>query len=71
MVKREQFINKLHELKYKFKKECDRTSLWKRGVHRLFLPRTALLSEEWVRQTLAQCDVKQPDIDAFIRSANS
>ena len=71
MIPREKFINKLRELGYTFKRDCDRTYLWRRGVHRVFVPKKSTVSEEWARQTLRQCGVSDAEIDKFVRAANA
>ncbi len=44
MLKRERVINKLRELGYSFKREAPSTFIYKRGSHRVFVPKT-----DWYR----------------------
>ncbi len=69
MLKRERVINKLRELGYSFKREAPSTFIYKRGSHRVFVPKTDLVSESWVRATLFTCNCNQQEIDDFIRAA--
>lgn len=69
MLKRERIINILHELEYKFKRDTPRGSIWRNGTHAVFLPKTAKVSETWLRATLQTCGCKPSDIDEFVRAA--
>lgn len=66
MITRQHFVNKLRELEYHFKKQYKRVSLWKKGTHRVMVPRTDLLSPAWVRWTLKQCGETDEAINKFI-----
>lgn len=70
MIAREKFINKLRELGYSYSRDCDRTTMWRRGTHRVFVRKTAAVREAWVRATLQQCGLDSEAIEVFIRSAS-
>jgi len=69
MLKRERFVNKLRELGYKFKKETPATHLYRCGTHPVFVPKTDLLTETYVRITLQTCNCGTDEIEAFVRAA--
>jgi len=69
MLKRERFVNKIRELGYSLKKETPATHLYKRGTHPVFVPKTDLVSETYVRATLETCKCSLDEIEAFIRNA--
>ena len=71
MLKRERVINKLREIGYAFKKEAPSTYIYKRGTHRVFVPKTDLVSEAWVRATLGTCNCTPAEIEEFIRIAKA
>jgi hypothetical protein len=68
VIPREAFCNKLHELKYSFKRQADRVCLYKRpnDPHYVTVPRRDLLDEQYVRRTLQQCGCRAAEIEAFI-----
>jgi hypothetical protein len=68
MVRRENFINKIRELKYTFKTRQKRTQLWRKvgGTHRLSVPLCDLLEDDYVSSTLLQCGCRPDDIKAFL-----
>jgi hypothetical protein len=68
---RDHFINKLRELGYSYRGETKRTQKWKRGTHRVNLPRNSVLAEDWCRMTLRQCGVDDVEIESFIRACNT
>jgi hypothetical protein len=69
MLKRERVINKLRELGYAFKKEAPSTYIYRKGTHRVFLPKTDFVSETWARATLNTCGCKADEIEEFVRIA--
>ena len=71
MPPRGPFIIKLRELRYSYRGETERTTKWRRGAHVVYLPKSSILSEEWVRATLRQAGVPEDEIAAFLRSSNS
>lgn len=65
---RDHLINKLRELGFSFRKECDRTSMWRRssdGV-RVFVPRNAEVKDENVTAILDQCGLTTDEIKRFL-----
>lgn len=71
MLKRDRIINKLRELGYSFKREAPNTYIWRRGSHRVFVPKTDQVSETWARATLASCGCVAKEIDSFIQAARA
>lgn len=71
MLKRERVINKLRELGYSFKKETPNTYIYKRKTHRVFVPKTELVSEAWTGVTLGTCGCKPGEIEEFVRIAKA
>jgi hypothetical protein len=69
MLKRERVINKLRDLGYVFKREAPNRFIYKRGSHRVFVPKTDLVSETWVLATLFTCGCKQQEAEEFVRIA--
>lgn len=69
MLKRERAVNKLRELGYSFKREAPSTYIYRKGTHRVFVPKTDLVSESWARITLQTCGCKAMEIEDFIRAA--
>jgi hypothetical protein len=70
-LRRERFINKLRELDYHFARQTDRTYVWRRGVHHVYVPQKELLPLTYVRQTLKQCGLSESDIEMFIGTATA
>lgn len=70
-VSREHLINKLRELGYKFKRDCWRVSMYKRGTHRVEVRKRDFLDEDAVRSMLRQCGQSPEEIDAFIKCTRS
>ena len=70
MIERHQFIAKLRELGYSYKKDTKRGQLYRKtgGTHRVWLPSTKLLDPVYVRSTLNQIECSPEDIEAFIMS---
>ena len=50
MATREHVVNKIKEMGYHFKRDCWRVGVFKKGTHRLEVPKRDILSDEWVRQ---------------------
>lgn len=73
MVRRQNFINKIHELKYKYKTKQKRTDLWRKigGTHYISVPLRDLLEEEFVICSLKQAGVPQDEIKSFIACAKA
>lgn len=68
MVHREAFINKLHELRYTYKKQQLRTQLWRKrgGTHVIFVPLCDLLEDDWVTGVLRQAGLSDADVKSFL-----
>jgi hypothetical protein len=68
MIRRESFINKLHELNYSYKSQQKRTYLYRKngGTHCISVPMRDLLTEEYVRSTLTQAGCEKDEIEQFI-----
>jgi hypothetical protein len=71
MVRRESFINKIREIGYSYKNQQLRTQLWrKRGsTHRMFVPLTDKLEDDYVTGALRQAGVSDADIKSFLAVA--
>jgi hypothetical protein len=71
MVPRLSFINKLRELNYTYKTKAKRTSLWRKigGSHRIALPLSEMLTDEYVMSTLRQAGCQEDEIRTFLTSA--
>lgn len=68
VIRREHFCNKLKELGYRYKRETDRVSLWKKPGNPSFVtvPRRDLVDEDYVRATLRMSGCNRQDIETFI-----
>jgi hypothetical protein len=68
MIRRECFLNKIHELKYAYKEQLKRTQMYRKigGTHCIFVPMRDLLDDEFVASALYQAGCKQEDIQQFI-----
>ncbi|MFI5089162.1 MAG: hypothetical protein ACHP7P_03790 [Terriglobales bacterium] len=73
MVRREAFINKIRALNYTYKSTQKRTYLYRKvgGTHRIFVPMSDLLEDDYVTSTLRQAGLKPDEIAAFLASAKS
>jgi hypothetical protein len=71
MAKREQVINKLKERGYKFKTESERVLVFKKGTHRLEIPRRDLLDEKWIRSAFRQAGMTNEEITEFLRQCTN
>lgn len=68
MIRREHFCNKRKELGYRYKRETDRVSLWKKPGNPSFVavPCRDLVDEDYVRATLRMCGCSPQDVETFI-----
>ena len=73
MVRREQFINKIRELGYKFKLQRKRVYIWRRvgGTHFIPVPKADLLEDPYVTSALKQAGLTDEQIKVFIASTKS
>ena len=71
MLPRKSFLNKLRELKYVYSGETENTQKYKRGTHRVYVPKNVQLDDEWVLATLRQCGCNEVDIANFVRAAKA
>lgn len=62
-------INKLREWKFSFRRQCDRTNMWRNGAQRVFVPMKDLIPCAWVRSQFRQLDMPEAEIEAFIGSS--
>jgi len=71
MIRREAFINKIRELNYTFKLQQKRTYLWRKinGTHYIPVPKADLLEDEFVKNSLRQAGLSDPEIQAFLKIA--
>ena len=67
-TRRSQFVTKLKGLRYKFHDETDRTYVFRRGEHRVYVPKRLDLDDEWVESTLRACGCTEEDIHAFLQA---
>lgn len=68
MIKREQLINKLRELGYKYKRQSDRVEIYARGTQRVLLPRRDLIPVALAQILVRQAGASESDALAFIRA---
>jgi hypothetical protein len=66
-TRREQAINKLKEHGYRFKRDAWRVTVFKKGTHRVEVPKRDILSDEWVRSAFRQAGMSVEEIAEFIR----
>ncbi len=69
MVRRDNFINKLRELGYKYKDQSDRMHEYKLvgGTNRIHIRKKEdPLSDEYVRSVLRQCGCRPEEIERFL-----
>ena len=71
MVPRDQFINKLRAIGYTYKKKRKKVALWRKkgGTHLVAIRNNKVLSDAYVRSTLAQCGVGEKEIEEFLHAA--
>ncbi len=69
MILRDQFINKLRELGYTYKRSGPNADLWRKkgSIHRVALPRRKQLAEATVQSILRQCGCSDEEIREFLR----
>ena len=69
-VPRDQFINKLRELGYGYKRSGKNHDIWKKngGTHRVTVPRSATFAEIYVRSTLGQIGCDAGEIEDYLKS---
>lgn len=70
---REHLINKLRELGFTFRRDCDKTSMWCRAADgiRVFLPRNNQVKDENVKAILQMAGVPDEEIKRFIGVSKS
>ncbi len=73
VISRSHFVNKLRDLDYTYKSRQKRTDLWRKrgGTHRIFVPLTNSLEDEFVVSSLRQAKCGDDEIKAFIAAAKS
>lgn len=71
MATREQVINKIKEMGYRFKRDAWRVSVFKKqgGTHRIEVPKRDIISDEWVRGAFRQAGMSAEEITSFLRQA--
>ena len=71
MVSRQSFVNKIRELNYRYKNQQKRTQLWRHAgsTHRIFVPLSDNLADEYVRSQLRQTGLlSTEEIEKFVGS---
>jgi len=73
MVRRETFLNKIRELDYTYKSQQKRTQLYRKkgGTHRMFVPLSDFLEDDFVVSSLRQAGLKESEIQSFLSVAKS
>ena len=68
MIKRKNFLSKIRELRYSFKKSQKRTELYRKSgtTDYIHLPKSAQLHESYVRHTLKFAGLSDEEIRKFI-----
>ena len=71
MATREQVINKIKEMGYRFKRNAWRVTIFKKagGTHRIEVPVRDIISDEWVWSTFRQAGLSKEEIESFLRQA--
>ena len=69
MATREEVINKLKEVGYRFKRNAWRVTIFKKqgGTHRVEVPVRDIISDEWVRNAFRQVGLSKDEIESFLR----
>jgi hypothetical protein len=73
LTTREQFINKIRALGYSFKRQAKRVQLYRKqgGTHRIAVPQSDLLEDEFVESALKQAGCPPAEIRAFLSASKS
>jgi hypothetical protein len=73
VISRQQYINKLRELDYTFKRQAKRVDLWRKrgGTHYIAVPQTDRLEDEFVTSSLRQAGRSPEEIHAFLAACKS
>ena len=73
MISRQQYINKLREINFTFKRQAPRVDLWRQigGTKYVTVPRSDQIEDEFVASQLRQAGCTQPEIHAFIAACKS
>lgn len=73
MVRRDNFISKIRELKYSYKDQQKRTYLYRKtgGTHYISVPMADLLTDEYVTSTLRQAGCNDEEIRNFLTAAKA
>jgi len=68
MIHRDAFVNKIRSLGYTYKDQLKRTYLYRKtgGTHCIYVKMCDLLDEEFIRNSLRQAGMSNPDIEQFI-----
>jgi hypothetical protein len=68
MVRRQQFINKIRELGYRYKSQQKRTYLYRKagGTHFISVPMADQLEDEFVLSALRQAGESEKAIQSFL-----
>ncbi len=72
MVYRTQFVKKIRELDFKFKRrtKSDKSEMYRQrgGTKIKYVPRSDILDEIYVRNSLSQCGCSEEGINDFLKS---
>lgn len=73
VISRQQYINKLRELDYTFKRQAKRVDLWRKrgGTHYIAVPQTDRLEDEFVTSSLRQAGCRHEEIQSFLASCKA
>ena len=73
MVRREAFINKIRTLRYTYKTQQKRTTLWRQSgtTNYISVPMRDWLEDEFVQHSLRQAGCTDEEIASFLASTKS
>ena len=66
MQARDRFVEKLRQIHYSHRGETKTHHKYRRGTHVVYVPKKAVLSDDWTRATLRQCGCREDEIDDFL-----
>ncbi len=71
MATREQVINKIKKVGYRFKRDAWRVSIFKKETHRISVPKRNIIADEWVVSTFRQAGIPNQEIEEFLRQCKN
>jgi hypothetical protein len=73
VISRQQYLNKLRELDYTFKRQAKRVDLWRKrgGTHYIAVPQNNQLEDEFVTSSLRQAQCSPEEIRTFLAACKA